>query len=154
MIKARVVVLSSMLPAVAPQSSDLTLLQTLRAKGILTAEEYEALARRFEQSSGASATEQQQLDDALARGERERGAPDRVRASPGGTGTHRPGAGFTFETQDGRFATRIGGWAQIRTQYSNPGGGGSDEWNFEVEHARLYLQGHAFETWFQYVFEF
>jgi hypothetical protein len=154
MINSLVVVLLSTLPAFTPQSSDLTLLQTLRAKGILTAEEYEALARRFQQSSGALATEQDQLDDALARIERERGAPDRGRASPAVTVTHVPGAGFTFETQDGRFATTIGGWAQVRTQYSNPDGSGGDEWTFEVEHARLFLQGHAFETWFQYVFEF
>jgi phosphate-selective porin len=136
------------------QSADLALLRTLRDKGILTAEEYDALVLRAQKAQNADEAAQKKLDDALARFEKE-GAAGGEPKKDEITIKHKPGGGFTFETADKRFSTTIGGWAQIRSQYEEFDDSDlQSEWKFEVKRARIFLEGFAFEEWFRYKFEF
>src|SRR5262245_7101920 len=85
-------------PPLADEGKDQTLLEILRAKGLLTEEEYEVLVRRVQQAPSAGAPAERQLDEALARIEHERRRDDAMRP-PTITLSHEPGAGFTLATE-------------------------------------------------------
>lgn len=136
-------------PSWLQDSGDTALLKLLRDKGLLTPEEYDSLLQRAHQAQNAREASEKKLDDALGRIEQTKAAP--AKEEPKINISHKDGGGFTFETDDKRFATTLSGYAQIRSQYTAfDDTGKHDEWRFEVKRIRIKLDGYVFEDWFKY----
>jgi len=131
------------------------LIEMLRAKGTLTAEEADSLrqAAAAERAQGGASQEQieRAVQDAMAK-------MDKGAAAGGGV-TAGYDKGFYVKSTDDKFRLNLGGYIQTRFTYSDfehapgptaPSLSGEDNSSFSVRRARLIFDGHIYDKSIQY----
>lgn len=136
-------------PTVAQDTVEGRLLEILRKKGIIDAAEHAELQKletQLRKESDHSSALESRIDEMVS-----------VIQDKGPSTNYKIGKGFGWATADGRFKLQLLGRMNIRLTGEfwdeNPGTNDEDEFDFNVQRARLTFAGHAFTPHLGYEFE-